>query len=50
MKAKKITLENALVAFIFIGGFAAIFAVVLQMAAECDDGKLSSCAILAGSL
>ena len=50
MKQKTITLENIGVAALFIGGFFAIASLYAHWAAECDDGKLSSCAFLVGSL
>lgn len=50
MKQKTISLENIGVAALFIGGFFAMAALWAHWADECDSGKLSSCALLVGSL
>ena len=50
MKQKTISLENIGVAALFIVGFFAVAALYAHLAGDCDDGKLSSCALLVGSL
>ena len=50
MKQKTISLENIGVAALFIVGFFAMAALWAHWADECDDGQLSSCALLVGSL
>jgi len=50
MKQKTITLENIGTAALFIAGLVAMVALLAHWAKECDDGKFSSCALLAGSL
>ena len=50
MKQKAWTLENIGVAALFIFGLIAMVACWAHWAEECDDGKLSSCAFLVGSL
>ena len=50
MKQKTISLENIGVAALFIGVFFAMCALWAHLVDECDSGKLSSCALLVGSL
>ena len=49
-RMKQISLENIGVAALFIVGFFAMASLWAHWASECDDGKLSSCAFLVGSL
>ena len=50
MKQKTISLESIGVAALFIVCFFTLGWCWAHWAAECDDGKLSSCAFLVGSL